>query len=178
MMSLSVAVLRGSEKSGREKTKEEGGGSEREGKGGAVGGLGKGEGGEGVKGEKGEGVKGEEGEGVKGGEGEGVKSEEGDGVKEGEGVKREDKKCEGFTCPNHVTEPLVVHNTNVSYITYHQCCHAPSLSDIKLSLSHSTQCLYYHPAQPLLCTCPPITLTLSPTPPFTLSPSSLTNTQR
>ena len=113
--SLSVAVRRESVKSGREKTEEEGGGSEREGKGGAVGGSGKGEEGEGVKGE------------------------------EGEGVKKEDKKCEGFTCPNHLTEPLVVHNTNVLYITYHYCCHAPSLSDIKLSPSHSTQCLYCHP---------------------------------
>ena len=159
--SLSVAMRHRSEKSGREKTKEEGGGSEREGKGVAVGGSGKGEDvkgeeGEGVKGEEGDGVKGEEGDGVKGEEGDGVKGEEGDGVKgeegegvkgeEGEGVKREDKKCEGFTCHNHVTEPLV-HNTNVSYITYHQCCHAPSLLDIELSPSHSTQCLYCHPVQ-------------------------------
>ena len=103
--------------------------------------------GEDVKSEEGEEVKSEEGEGVKGEKREDVKSEEGEGVQskkgEGEGVKGE-----GFRCPNHVTAPLVIHNTNVSYITYNQCCHASSPSDIKLSPSHSTQYHYCHTAQP------------------------------
>ena len=108
--------------------------------------------GEGVKGEEGD-VHSEEGEGVKGEKCEDVKSEEGEAVKseEGEEVKSEEEegvKGEGFRCPNHVTAPLVIHNTNVSYITYNQCCHAPSPSDIKLSPSHSTQYHYCHTAQP------------------------------
>ena len=66
------------------------------------------------------------------------------------------------SCDSHVTAPLVIYNTNVLYINYHQCCHA-SLSDIKLSPSHCTKCSTAT-LTAVLCTCPPITLTLSPTP--------------
>ena len=140
-------------------------------------------------------MKGEEGEGMKFVEGEGVKGEEivsklsSNATQPPPIQERCTMQCSMpllIRVTGHVTAPLVIRNTNVLYITYHQCCHVPSLSDIKLSPSHSTQCLYCHPAQPSVhvstdhphpvthslhpspSPCyplpPPITLTLSPTP--------------